>query len=93
MGAGRRTAFTGEGEPALKILIERSPRDSNLEVRTGNVPDQAGKIIREMFERLDQFQEERFTKWWTDYRVKLRLCAEKLQDGGCVRLLRQLLSA
>jgi hypothetical protein len=52
-----------------------------------------GKIVREMFERLDPFLEEKFAEWWMEFRGKLLPCAEKLQDSGCVRFLRQLLSA
>jgi hypothetical protein len=93
-GGQRLLAKASRGERALKILIERSPRNSDLEAlaRPGNAPDLAGKLIREVFNRLDQFQGERFAEWWTDYRGKLLSCAEKLQDGVCVRLLRQLLS-
>ena len=94
-GGQRLLAKASRGDEVLKILIERSPQDCDLEalVRAGNAPDPAGKIMREMVERLDQFGEERFAKWWTDYCGKLRSCAEKLQDGSCVRLLRRLLSA
>jgi hypothetical protein len=94
-GGERLLAKASRGERALETLMERSPRSSDLEAlaRPGNAPDLAGKLIREVFDRLDQFQEERFAEWWMDYRGRLLSCAEKLQDGGCVRLLRQLLSA
>lgn len=96
-GGSRLLAKVGDCEPILKSLVERSPQHSDFDsagtVSPENDSDSDTKIIREMFGRLDQLQEQEFAEWWTGCVGKLRPCTKDLQGGDCVRILRQVLNA